>query len=52
MKTLLARRDFLKFSVAASGGLLIGFYVPDVIGQAMPGSHEAGFMPNAIVSGA
>src|SRR5437868_2606106 len=50
MTTVLARRDFLKFSVAASGGLLIGFYVPDLIGQAMtPESHDPGFMPNAFV---
>ena len=50
MTTLIARRDFLRFSVAASGGLLIGFYVPEAISQTMASeSHATGFMPNAFV---
>src|SRR5439155_26511387 len=50
MTTLIARRDFLKFSVAASSGLLIGFYVPEAVSQTMASeSHATGFMPNAFV---
>jgi len=43
------RRQFLKFSVAASGGLLIGFYLPGVstLGSAQPSAST--FMPNAFV---
>ena len=40
------RRDFLKLSVAASGGLLIGFYLPSALAQ----PHAATtFAPNAFV---
>jgi len=43
------RRQFLKFSVAASGGLLIGFYLPgvSVLGSAQQSANT--FMPNAFV---
>src|SRR3984893_11320525 len=43
------RRQFLKFSVAASGGLLIGFYLPGVsaLGSAQQSANT--FMPNAFV---
>src|SRR5207302_4016649 len=43
------RRQFLKFSVAASGGLLIGFYLPGVsaLGSAQRSANT--FMPNAFV---
>jgi isoquinoline 1-oxidoreductase subunit beta len=44
------RREFLKFSLAASSGLLIGLCIPggskDAIGQEQP---RGGFMPNAFV---
>jgi len=44
------RREFLKFSLAASGGLLIGLYVPGGSKEAMAGEQAAsGFMPNAFV---
>jgi isoquinoline 1-oxidoreductase subunit beta len=39
------RRDFLKLSVAASGGLLIGFYLPGM----QPEAQAAAFAPNAFV---
>src|SRR5213079_2002281 len=39
------RRDFLKLSVAASGGLLIGFYLPGM----QPVAQAATFAPNAFV---
>jgi isoquinoline 1-oxidoreductase beta subunit len=44
------RRDFLKVSVAASGGLLIGFHFPGVsaLASAQPSSANS-FMPNAFV---
>src|SRR5580700_8858797 len=50
MSSAMERRDFLKLSVAASGGLLIGFYLPAVSrlagAQARPNN---GAMPNAFV---
>src|SRR6266404_7073341 len=48
--TGLRRRDFLKFSVAGSGGLLIGFYLPAVskLASAQQVSPTV-FMPNAFV---
>src|SRR2546423_11689090 len=43
------RRDFLKFSVAASGGLLIGIYLPGGSKLARAEEPSGGFMPNAFV---
>ncbi len=44
------RRDFLKISVAASGGLLIGFQFPGVSKLASAEtSSSSTFMPNAFV---
>lgn len=44
------RRSFLKASVVASGGLLIGFHFPGIsaLASAQPSSAET-FMPNAFV---
>ncbi len=49
MSAGIERRQFLKFSVAASGGLLIGFYLPgvSVLGSAQQSANT--FMPNAFV---
>ena len=43
------RRDFLRFSVAASGGLLIGFYLPGISDTASAQVPANEFMPNAFV---
>ena len=48
-RTGMERRDFLKFSVAASGGLLIGFYLPGVKLASAQQSSAKVFMPNAFV---
>ena len=45
----IARREFLKFSVAASGGLLVGFYFPGIGSQASAQESASAFMPNAFV---
>jgi isoquinoline 1-oxidoreductase beta subunit len=42
------RRDFLKFSVAASGGLLLGFYLPSLTKLASAEETKK-FSPNAFV---
>ena len=49
-RTGVHRRDFLKLSVAASGGLLIGFHFPGVskVASAQQSSPNT-FMPNAFV---
>src|SRR6202790_1351363 len=48
--TGMERREFLKFSVAASSGLLIGFYLPGVSKLASAQQPPANvFMPNAFV---
>ena len=44
------RREFLKFSIAASGGLLIGLSLPGASRVAFADEQSAGgFMPNAFV---
>jgi isoquinoline 1-oxidoreductase beta subunit len=43
------RRDFLKISVAASGGLLIGFQFPGISRLASAQAKVSTFMPNAFV---
>src|SRR4029077_2794221 len=51
MSTLpMERREFLKFSVAASGGLLIGLYLPGVRKLVVAEERSGGaFMPNAFL---
>jgi len=51
MSTLqMERRKFLKFSLAAGGGLLIGFYLPGKSQLAIAAERSASvFMPNAFV---
>ena len=48
--TGIERRDFLKASIAASGGLLIGFHFPGIgaLASAQATSPDT-FMPNAFV---
>src|SRR5262249_39398360 len=46
--TQLPRRDFLKLSIAASGGLLVGFYFPGA-GEAAENTAQSEFAPNAFV---
>jgi isoquinoline 1-oxidoreductase beta subunit len=43
------RREFLKLSVSASGGLLVGFYLPGVSRVAFAQAPAGAFMPNAFV---
>lgn len=43
------RREFLKFSVAASGGLVIGFYLPSSRLAAAEERSGSAFMPNAFL---
>jgi isoquinoline 1-oxidoreductase beta subunit len=43
------RRDFLKISVAASGGLLVGFQFPGIVRAASAQAAANSFMPNAFV---
>lgn len=43
------RRDFLKFTVAASGGLLIGFALPELSKSAEASETAKEFWPNAFV---
>ena len=47
---VMERRDFLKFTVAASGGLLIGIYLPTTSKLVRADEKTTdGFMPNAFV---
>jgi isoquinoline 1-oxidoreductase beta subunit len=45
----LNRREFLKVSAAAGGGLLIGLYLPGRLEAAAGPPTEVGFMPNAFL---
>ncbi|HUQ49889.1 MAG TPA: molybdopterin cofactor-binding domain-containing protein, partial [Terriglobales bacterium] len=45
----LERREFLKLSVAASGGLLLGFHLPGIPDLLYAQGMPKGFMPNAFV---
>ena len=47
--TQLARRDFLRLTVTASGGLLIGFYFPGFSPHAAAEETGKQFSPNAFV---
>jgi isoquinoline 1-oxidoreductase subunit beta len=47
--TGMQRRDFLKISIAASGGLLIGFQFPGIDSLASAQPSVSTFMPNAFV---
>jgi isoquinoline 1-oxidoreductase subunit beta len=47
--TAMQRREFLKFSLAASGGLLIGFVVPEASKLFAAETPTQGFMPNVFV---
>src|SRR6266702_3883826 len=47
--TAMQRREFLKFSLAASGGLLIGFVVPETTKLFAAEPPTQGFMPNVFV---
>src|SRR6266702_8111483 len=47
--TAMQRREFLKFSLAASGGLLIGFVVPETSKLFAAELPTQGFMPNVFV---
>lgn len=51
MRVHLDRRDFIRASVAASGGLLMSFYWPELDGprRAVAAPGEAPFSPNAFV---
>jgi len=47
---VLERREFLKFSLTASGGLLLGLYIPSGAKEALARESSATtFMPNAFV---
>jgi isoquinoline 1-oxidoreductase subunit beta len=47
--TAMERREFIRMSVTASGGLLLGFYVPGAAKLASSGPSANVFMPNAFV---
>lgn len=47
--TAIERREFLKFSVGAVGGLMIGLQLPGVLGDTSEAAEAAVFAPNAFV---